>query len=53
MLELDKTRKMEHDFVCPFLDCGKLVKRSCDLIIHFNVEVCFSLSRILDWVSAF
>ncbi len=39
VLEPDKTRKMEFEFLCPFLDCGKAFKRSCDLLVHFRVEV--------------
>ena len=39
VLEPDKTRKLQFDFVCPFLDCAKAFRRSCDLLIHFRVEV--------------
>lgn len=39
VLEPDKTRKMEFDFICPFVDCNKAFKRSCDLMVHFRVEV--------------
>ena len=39
VLEPGKTRKMEFDFLCPFLDCDKSFKRSCDLMVHFRVEV--------------
>ena len=38
-LYINKSRKYEIPFVCPFLHCGKIFRKSCDLNLHFNVEV--------------
>ena len=35
VLEPDKTRKMEFELLCPFVECGKSFRRSCDLMVHF------------------
>lgn len=45
VLEPDKTRKMEFEFLCPFVDCNKSFRRSCDLMVHFRVEVSSSLIK--------
>lgn len=46
-------RKGSHKiFTCPLLDCGVEFRKSCDLTIHFNVEVITSgipLNLFLDW----
>ena len=38
-LELFQSQAVETGYACPFIDCKRHFKKSCDLRVHFLVEV--------------
>lgn len=38
-LELFQSQAVETGYACPFIDCKRQFKKSCDLRVHFLVEV--------------
>ena len=51
-LELFQSQAVEIGYACPFLDCKRHFKKSCDLRVHFLVEVIINEARLESSLSS-